>query len=68
MIDVLYYEADLPGLWNAIDRVFLWQGDTQIMLAMVKYVEDRLNVASDTGVRSRVTGSPARGRTARGDR
>ena len=36
---------------RAIDRVFLWQGDTQIMLAMVKYVEDRLNVASDTGVR-----------------
>ncbi len=36
---------------RAIDRVFLWQGDTQIMLAMVKYVEDRLNVASDTGAR-----------------
>ena len=34
---------------TAIDRVFLWQGDTRIMLAMVKYVEDRLNVAHDTG-------------------
>ncbi len=36
---------------SAIDRVFLWQGDTRILLAMVKYVEDRRNVASDTGVR-----------------
>jgi len=36
---------------SAIDRVFLWQGDTRIMLAMVKYVEDRLNVGSDTGLR-----------------
>jgi CheY-like chemotaxis protein len=36
---------------SAIDRVFLWQGDTRILLAMVKYVEDRLNVAPDTGER-----------------
>jgi len=36
---------------SAIDRVFLWQGDTRILLAMVKYVEDRLNVESDTGER-----------------
>ncbi len=35
---------------SAIDRVFLWQGDTRILLAMVKYVEDRANVASDTGL------------------
>ena len=33
-----------------IDRAFLWQGDARILLAMVKYVEDRLNVAYDTGV------------------
>ena len=36
---------------SAIDRVFLWQGDTRIMLAMVKYVEDRLNVGSYTVLR-----------------
>jgi CheY-like chemotaxis protein len=32
-----------------IDRVFLWQGDVNILPAIVKYVEDRLNVATDTG-------------------
>ena len=35
---------------ESLDRVFLWQGDARILLAMVKYVEDRLNVAFDTGV------------------
>ena len=34
---------------SAIERVFLWQGDTRVLLAMVKYVEDRLNVESDSG-------------------
>jgi len=34
---------------NDIDRVFLWQGDVGILPAIVKYVEDRLNVAADTG-------------------
>jgi len=30
------------------DRVFLWQGDARILLAIVKYVEDKLNVDHDT--------------------
>jgi CheY-like chemotaxis protein len=34
---------------EALDRVFLWQGDVRIVLAMVKYVEDRQNVEHDTG-------------------
>ena len=34
---------------SAIDRVYLWQGDTRVLLAMVKDVEDRLNVAGDSG-------------------
>jgi len=33
-----------------LERIFLWQGDVRIMLAMVMYLEDRLNVAHDTGV------------------
>ena len=33
----------------AINKVFLWQGDVRILLAIVKYVEDRMNVARDTG-------------------
>jgi CheY-like chemotaxis protein len=28
---------------SALDRVFLWQGDFRILIAMVKYVEDRVN-------------------------
>ena len=35
---------------SALERVFLWQGDTRILLAITKYVEDRQNVAYDTGV------------------
>ena len=31
-----------------IDRIFLWQGDARILLAIVKYVEDRRNVVHDT--------------------
>lgn len=35
---------------SAIERIFLWQGDPRILLAIVKYVEDRRNVAYDAGV------------------
>jgi CheY-like chemotaxis protein len=54
-ITVLAYDAreladfmdrnDLSGL----DRVFLWQGDVKILLAIVKYIEDRRNLAHDSG-------------------
>ena len=30
------------------EKVFLWQGDFRILLAIVKYVEDRMNVEEDT--------------------
>ncbi len=33
-----------------IDRAFLWQGDVRILLAIIKYVEDKLNVAFDSGI------------------
>jgi CheY-like chemotaxis protein len=35
---------------EAIDRVFLWQGDVRILLAMVKDQEDRRNLERDTGI------------------
>jgi CheY-like chemotaxis protein len=35
---------------SELERVFLWQGDVRILLAMAKSVEDRMNVAFDTGV------------------
>jgi CheY-like chemotaxis protein len=31
-----------------IERIFLWQGDVRILLAIVKYIEDKRNVAHDT--------------------
>ena len=34
---------------SLIERIFLWQGDTRILLAIVKYVEDRMNIAFDSG-------------------
>jgi len=33
-----------------IERIFLWQGDVQLLLAIVKYLEDKKNVDYDTGV------------------
>src|SRR5215475_3836413 len=35
---------------SAVEKVFLWQGDARILLAIVKYVEDRRNVVHDTEV------------------
>ncbi|MEA2055509.1 MAG: PEP/pyruvate-binding domain-containing protein [Candidatus Thermoplasmatota archaeon] len=33
---------------KGIDRAFFWNGDTRLVLAIVKYVEDKLNVGYDT--------------------
>jgi CheY-like chemotaxis protein len=35
---------------GALDRIFLWQGDARILLAMVKDQEDRMNAPRDTGI------------------
>ncbi|MBD3867806.1 MAG: histidine kinase [Acidobacteria bacterium] len=32
-----------------LERAFLWQGNAKILLGIVKYVEDRLNLSHDTG-------------------
>jgi len=34
---------------SELERIFLWQGDVRVLLAMVKYVEDRWNVVHDSG-------------------
>jgi CheY-like chemotaxis protein len=33
---------------SVFDRVFIWQGDFRIIIAIVKYLEDRMNVGHDT--------------------
>lgn len=39
---LLYREAD------AFDDIFIWQGDFQLLIAIIKSLEDRLNVDHDT--------------------
>jgi CheY-like chemotaxis protein len=41
--------AAATGEIAEVDRVFLWQGDARILLAIVMYIEDKQNVAVDTG-------------------
>jgi Phosphoenolpyruvate synthase/pyruvate phosphate dikinase len=33
---------------SVFDRIFIWSGDYRLLVAMIKYVEDKLNVQSDT--------------------
>ena len=33
---------------SVFDRVFIWQGDFRIIIAIIKFLEDRLNVEHDT--------------------
>ncbi len=33
---------------QSIDRVYVWQGNTDLLLALIKNLEDRMNVAYDT--------------------
>ncbi len=39
--------AEFPKSFG-VDRTFIWSGNTDLLLAMVKSTEDRLNVACDT--------------------
>lgn len=32
---------------SSIDKIFVWNGDSKVFLAMVKYIEDRMNVEMD---------------------
>ncbi len=34
--------------FDSIDRVFVWNGNSNIFLAMVKYIEDKNNIEADT--------------------
>jgi hypothetical protein len=36
---------------SALDGIYLWRGDVRILLAIVKVIEDRMNLAHDTGVK-----------------
>ncbi len=47
--DLKYFDKpSSPG--GSIDKVFVWNGDSRVFLAMIKYVEDKLNVDNDVKV------------------
>ena len=35
---------------SVFDKIFVWQGDFRIIIAIIKYLEDRLNVEHDTKI------------------
>lgn len=47
--DVKYFD-EASGPSGTIDRVFVWNGDSRVFLAMIKYVEDRANLENDVNV------------------
>jgi hypothetical protein len=47
--DLAYFIKAAEPL-DFIDRVFVWNGNTSIFLAMIKYIEDKKNVARDIQV------------------
>jgi hypothetical protein len=46
----LLYFTKVANQLPFIDRVFVWNGNTTIFLAMIKYIEDKKNVARDIQV------------------
>lgn len=44
---IAYYESVKKELVK-IERMFVWNGDSNIFLAMIKYIEDALNAQADT--------------------
>ncbi len=44
--EVSYFKASNPTLSN-IDHLFVWNGDSSIFFAMVKHLEDKVNVEND---------------------
>ncbi|MFH1322051.1 MAG: PEP/pyruvate-binding domain-containing protein [Bacteroidota bacterium] len=35
---------------RSIDKVFVWNGDPKVFMAMIKYIEDKINVEKDTKI------------------
>ncbi|GAF04236.1 hypothetical protein [Saccharicrinis fermentans] len=47
--DLRFFDEAGPNV-EYIDKVFVWNGDSKVFLAMIKYVEDKMNVANDTRI------------------
>ena len=47
--DIKHFEDIVPAT-NSIDKMFVWNGESQILFSIVKSIEDRANVENDTAV------------------
>ncbi len=47
--DLKFFDDSGPNV-EYIDRVFVWNGDSKVFLAMIKHVEDTRNAANDTKI------------------
>jgi len=47
--NISFFESRSKKL-SAIDKIFVWNGDSKIFFTMVKYAEDKINVENDTKV------------------
>lgn len=45
--DLRYFQVEGSKL-DFVDRIFVWNGNSNVFLAMIKYIEDKKNVARDT--------------------
>jgi hypothetical protein len=45
--DLRYFQTSAEKI-ESIDRVFVWNGNSNVFLAMIKYIEDKNNVEEDT--------------------
>ena len=44
--------VDKKARLQHLDKIFVWNGDSKIFLAMIKYIEDKLNADKDTKIGS----------------
>lgn len=47
--DISIFETDRTKM-SAIDKVYVWNGDSKVFFAMVKLLEDKVNVENDTAM------------------
>ena len=46
--DIAYFEKEKSPL--SFDRIFVWNGESRIFFAMIKHVEDKINLENDTRI------------------
>ncbi len=47
--DVALFKDETRNL-PSIDKIFIWNGESKVFFAMIKYVEDQINVSNDTQI------------------